>query len=459
MHHSIAANTGRKAVLMTTCASLIIGCLAAGTALAQDNGADNPYSPANGHAYRHGVVPTREAWEHMKEWATWNARPGGGGSTKTLAFGGGVDGIGVTSGSPKVYLVFWGSQWGTQGTDGNSNLTFTGDPVAAAPYLQQMFKGLGSGGEQWSGVMTQYCDGPLVAFNATTCPSGAPHVGYPSNALAGVWYDNSSAAPGTASALQIGQEAVKAASHFGNTSASSNRYVQYVILSPTGTHPDGFGTSGQFCAWHDWNGDVGASSSVGDIAFTNMPYVHDLGTSCGQNFVNSGAAGTLDGFSIVNGHEYSETITDQNPAGGWTSHSSGQENADECAWISSGQGASANVVMGNGTYAMQSTWSNDTNRCDIAHATVTGGGGGGGPTASFSFMANGTLVTFTDTSTDSSGTITAHLWTFGDGSPNSSAPNPSHTYSKPGTYSVTEKVTDNNGASATKTASVKVSKH
>jgi serine protease len=24
--------------------------------------------------------------------------------------------------------------------------------------------------------------------------------------------------------------------------------------------------------------------------------------------------------------------------------------------------------MGNGAYAMQSTWSNDTNQCDISHA-------------------------------------------------------------------------------------------
>jgi serine protease len=28
-----------------------------------------------------------------------------------------------------------------------------------APYLQQLFKGLGTGGELWSGVMTQYCQG------------------------------------------------------------------------------------------------------------------------------------------------------------------------------------------------------------------------------------------------------------------------------------------------------------
>jgi serine protease len=29
------------------------------------------------------------------------------------------------------------------------------------------------------------------------------------------------------------------------------------------------------------------------------------------------------------------------------------------------------VTMGNGSYPMQSTWSNDTARCDISHVTVT----------------------------------------------------------------------------------------
>ena len=32
--------------------------------------------------------------------------------------------------------------------------------------------------------------------------------------------------------------------------------------------------------------------------------------------------------------------------------------------------------MGNGSYPMQSTWSNDTNRCDISHAVVGGGAAG-----------------------------------------------------------------------------------
>ncbi|MCU1537085.1 MAG: hypothetical protein JWP82_1436 [Humibacillus sp.] len=342
-------------------------------------GVSNPYSPAYGHSYRHGAVPTRELNTQMHRWEaqTKGARPT---SSKMLSYGGGVDGIGVTSGgAPKVYLVFYGSQWGTQGSDGAGQLTFSGDPKTGAPLVQKLFKGLGTGGEKWSGVMTQYCDGPGVLKGATSCASGAAHVPYPTGgAYAGVWYDSSVASPSAATARQLGDEAVKAAAHFGNVTATSNRTAQYVILSPTGMHPDGFNTSsGNFCAWHDYNGDpyVGSASAYGDIAFTNMPYVMDMGSSCGQSFVNAGTAGTDDGYTIVEGHEYAETITDQNPAGGWTNTTSrtysGQENADECAWIAPGSaGGGGNVTTAAGTFPMQATWSNDTNRCDLSHVTV-----------------------------------------------------------------------------------------
>jgi len=332
-----------------------IGCLAAAGSLAAGEGlAENPYAPAYGHPYRHGAVPTREAAQQMRDWEASRSAAHRRHSSKILAFGGGIDGIGVTSGTPKVYLVFYGSQW-----------TSGGDPHGAATYLQNLFRGIGTGGEMWSGTMTQYCDGPTVPRGATTCnPGTTPHVRYPSaGALAGVWFDTAAPSPSSATITQLAQEAIRGAGHFGNTTAAANRYAQYVVVSPSGTHPDGFG-SANFCAWHTYT-----TSSYGDIAFTNMPYVTDLGASCGQNFVNSGSAGLLDGFSIVNGHEYAETVTDQNPAGGWTAPS-GAENGDECAWISSGQGAAANVSMGNGAYAMQSTWSNDTNACDISHAIL-----------------------------------------------------------------------------------------
>jgi serine protease len=356
-------------VLLGTVALTVAAMSATAQAHPAKHGVANPYSPAYRHAYRHGVVPTLGTAKKMKAWAHQHTAIAATGP-QTLSYGGGVDGIGVTSGTPKVYLVFWGTQWGTQSTDANGNLTFSSDTYGGAPKLQNMFKGLGTGNELWSGTMTQYCDGSTVASGATSCPSGAPHVGYPTGgALAGVWYDNSAAEPSAASALQLGNEAVKAAGHFGNTTAASNRYSQYVILSAKGLNPDNYKTGG-FCAWHDWNGDVGASSSYGDIAFTNMPYVMDQGSSCGMNFVNSGSAGYLDGYTMVEGHEYAETITDQFPAGGWTDIT-GQENGDKCAWISSGQGASQNIALTTGTFAVQSTWANDYNGgsggCETSH--------------------------------------------------------------------------------------------
>src|SRR5206468_8949750 len=124
-------------------------------------------------------------------------------------------------------------------------------------------------------------------------------------------------------------------------------------------------------------GGGAASSSYGDIAFTNLPYLTDMGSSCGQNYVNAGTSGTLDGVTIVEGHEYAETITDQNPAGGWTDVQ-GYENADKCAWQSTGRGASVDVPFVTGSFAMQSTWSNDigtTGGCESSHPIVGGTAG------------------------------------------------------------------------------------
>ena len=337
--------------------------------------AADPYSPAYQHPYRGGVVPTVQRLGQMRHWAAHQPQRA---SARNLRYGGGIDGIGVTTGHEKVYLVFYGSQWGTQSTNASGDVTLSGDTRGEAPYVQELMKGIGTNGELWSGVMTQYCDG--VAVRAQTCPStNTEHVAYPTGgALAGVWVDGSAASPSQATGHQLGVEAVNAAAHFGNTTAASNRDAQYVVISPTGTHPDGFNTpSGQFCAWHDYNGDTTLSggavtSPYGDIAFTNLPYVTDLGTSCGQDFVNSN--GTLDGVSIVEGHEYAETITDQNPAGGWTD-STGAENGDKCAWISPGaSGGAGDLALATGSFAMQSTWANDGSSgrgaCEFSHAIV-----------------------------------------------------------------------------------------
>src|SRR5579862_3434405 len=124
-------------------------------------------SPDPTHPARHGIVWKRGAAPQVAA-----------ASQAPLTFGGGVDGIGVTTGAPQVYLVFWGSQWGTEGTNSAGNVTFTGDPSGMAPDYEAFMKGLGTGSETWSGVMTQYCEG--VATGSSSCPSGnTSHVGYP----------------------------------------------------------------------------------------------------------------------------------------------------------------------------------------------------------------------------------------------------------------------------------------
>ena len=319
---------------------------------------------ADSHSYRHGLVP-------MLGRGTASAAAC---SSKCLHFRGGNDGVGVTTGHQKVYLVFWGSQWGTQGTNTQGFATFSGDPDGVAPDLQAFFTGLGSSTDKWSGVMTQYCEG--VAVGATRCPSSAAHVAYPTGgALAGVWEDTSAASPAQSTAHQLAVEAENAATHFGNTTTASNRDAQYVILSPTGTNPDNYQRNG-FCAWHDFSGDNtldgGGGASGPLLAFTNMPYVPDVGASCGAGFVNPG--NVLDGVTIVDGHEYAETITDQFPAGGWTANN-GEENGDLCAWKTSGAGHVQNISLSTGTFAVQGTWSNLASSgrggCAISHSIVT----------------------------------------------------------------------------------------
>jgi hypothetical protein len=276
------------------------------------------------------IHPTVEAARQARE-AAKPSRPTRG--SNNLSYHGGVGGIGVET-APKIYLVMWGSQW-------NNN-----DPSGEEAILHSFYSG--AGGSSWLGSVTQYCQG--VASGTITCGSSGAHAGNQSGILAGAWYDNASAAPSRPSQSQLAAEAVRAANFFGNTTAASNASVQYVIATSHGNNASGFGT--QYCAWHS-----STSSTVGNVAYTNLPYLTDAGASCGANFNGLGATA---GITIVGGHEMGETITDQFPNGGWLD-SNGAENGDKCAWISSGQGASANVKIGTSTFPVQSLWSNAFN--------------------------------------------------------------------------------------------------
>jgi serine protease len=339
---------------------------------------------ARHHGYRHGAVPrrTRDV-RGVEALLAGSAASGSAGSStrsrrKLLTYGGGVlapgsglSGAGVTTGQSKVYLVFMGSQWGTETVGGSGVATFGGDPDGLAPALQQLYNGLGTDGETWSGVMTQYCDG--TAVGATTCSLGDAMIPHPvGGVLAGIWYDSSTPATAQETAgltgSQLAAEAEAAATQFGNVDQVSNRDAQYVIVSPTGTDPDGWANPANgYCAYHDDSHDPtidGAGPVSGPtVAFTNLPYVPDAGTSCGAGSVNS--PGTLDGATEAASHEYAETLTDQfpeaKPPGGWT-NASGAETGDLCAYVAApAVGHVFDLTVATGTVAVQGTWSNRAN--------------------------------------------------------------------------------------------------
>ena len=266
------------------------------------------------HATVGDAVSAREAHGH-----------GGGGGSANLSYHGGA-----VETAPKIYLVLWGSQW-------NNN-----DPSGEVAILESFYGGVG--GSSWLNSVTQYCQG--VASGTVFCKGAGTPAGNQSGIFAGYWYDNAASAPSRPNQSQLATEAANAAAHFGNTTAASNASVQYVIATATGNNASGFGT--QYCAWHS-----STSSSSGNIAYTNLPYITDAGGSCGANFNGLGAKA---GITIVGGHEMAETITDQFPNSGWLD-ANGAENGDKCAWSS----ATSDQPMGGSDYPVQPLWSNAAN--------------------------------------------------------------------------------------------------
>jgi serine protease len=253
------------------------------------------------------------------------------GSGSELSYHGGSRGIGVET-APKVYLVLWGRQWKQ------------GDPSGEVALLKGFFKGVG--GSAWLNTVTQYCQD--VPVGTTFCNGQGTPAGNQPGMLAGVWADRGSPAPSHPTQSQLAAEAIAAARHFGNTTGESNASVQYVIATSPNHSSAGFGS--QFCAWHTWT-----RSAVGRVSYTNLPYITDAGANCGADFNGLGADA---GITLIEGHEFTEAITDPFPITGWVDDSGGYEIGDVCAWVQTGQGAAAFTTFTTGTFAVQSLWSN-----------------------------------------------------------------------------------------------------
>ena len=311
--------------------------------------------------------------------------------------------------APKVYIVYWG--WGEKGafpagstcsseaiTEGSTSATLGCDPDGAGKRMADFVAQLG--GTDWAGVQTQYYE---------TDSSGAKHfITNPQNQLGGIWADDTNDITGLAKTsssnpagptntyTDLAQEAARAVSHFGITDLQNANIV--IAQPPAYSDPNALSTG--YCAFHDYtypNVESGIYNGIQQgIAYTNMPYALAINSgganACGENAVNLGAAGKLDGFSIVLGHEIEETVTDPGAEfqlgsglsttalGGWYDAVDANENGDKCAWVGEplnaivglptlpGQptvtpipGALGDITGNQGTtFAVQSLWSNQS---------------------------------------------------------------------------------------------------
>jgi hypothetical protein len=253
--------------------------------------------------------------------------------------------------APHVYLLLWGPGWSASS--------------AAYSYLKSFYGGLGmSPRDTWSAVTSQYGD-------------GSGHPGFASPVFEGAWKDTS-APPASVTPADLAAEADWLVGHLGLTGTGLAGAQVVVASQPGSCFSDGFvgscgklSKSGSYCAWHSYSGTV---------SFTNLPYLLDAGTDCGEHWINKGSAGTYDGFSMVAGHEYAESITDPQISAWYDPADtiSGGEIADKCAWGGagwSGGDPEGDVTLSTGRFAMQSLWSNVGGRCVMSpvvdHVRIT----------------------------------------------------------------------------------------
>ena len=266
--------------------------------------------------------------------------------------------------SPHLYLLLWGSNW-----------TTTTKQKASAGYLESFLRGLGTEKgptpDHWSTITSQYNDS----------------TGYPSfkKSVYVQAYITTSQPPTGVTRTKLGAEAEAFAEAHTLSTLTTD---QVIVATQSGTCPADFagcGKSGTYCAWHSV-----VSTPSGTVPYTNLPYLPDAnktGATCGAGFRTSSTPAN-EGFSIVEGHEYAETVTDPQVGTGWLDRTqlfhNPYEIGDKCVWNDKTTAESFDT----GSFVVQplysnAAWSTTGSGCVLS---ATGGGTGGA-------KSNGTIQT------------------------------------------------------------------
>jgi hypothetical protein len=227
--------------------------------------------------------------------------------------------------APKMYVIFWGFK-------------AAGDPNKMKPLLKNYAKNIG--GSAYNNIYTQYYQDINNVKTNITNPSNQGN-------KTTFWADDTNPIPSHPTDSQVAAESLAGVAHFGYDANGS-----YVVVTAHNHSSSGFGTS--YCAYHS------ATTSGGKlVSYTNLPYIPDAGHSCGSGQVSppSDETSADEGVTIVEGHEYGESVTDPNPPSGWYNNAQG-EIGDICAWQNI-----ANDPYGSKSYTAQPMFSNASSSC------------------------------------------------------------------------------------------------
>ena len=283
-----------------------------------------------------------------------------------------------------LYFLWYGN-W-SQDPNGPAIMNYWAQHIAPSPYFN---------------INTTYGDNSGNVPNAVSFFGGS----YSDTGSLGTQLSDSSIATIVSNGINSGA--------LGPAGVADPNGLYMVLTAPGVNETSGFLT--QYCGWHSWGswGSTGTPVQYAFIGDAAGPGLYHCAEQTGSSPNNDPG---VDAMISVMSHELEETATD--PQGSGWYDSSGEENADKCAWTfgttyNPGNGSLANMSLGTKNFLIQQDWVNAVGgKCVLSWTTTPDFSvsiSGSPQTVSAGGAASGNY-TLTDTPSNGfSGTV---AWTF-----------------------------------------------
>ena len=208
----------------------------------------------------------------------------------------------------------------------------------------------GAGNSSWLNSVTQYCQG--VASGTISCGSSGRTQGTRPSMYGGSWCDNGSAAPSSPTQSQLAAEAVR-------RRGALRQHGRAARTTDAVRHRDR--DAQQHQRLRRRSAAHGTARLVLELRQHRL-HEHAVHDRCGRHVRRELQRPRPEGRDHDRRAAMSwprRSPTSSRTAAGSTE--AARENGDKCAWISSGQGASAKRRSERGTFPVQSLWSNAFN--------------------------------------------------------------------------------------------------